>query len=129
VGIEGGTDDVAIPNDVRTVGWYRFGVRPGDAGSSVLVGHVSSAAQGAGLFSRLRDLRAGARVTIGYRDGSQRAFVVRARREYPKAGLPADLFARAGAARLILVTCGGRFDATTGHYEDNVVVYAVPAAA
>jgi hypothetical protein len=29
------------------------------------------------------------------------------------------------AAELRLITCGGRFDARTGHYEDNVVVRAV----
>jgi hypothetical protein len=27
----------------------------------------------------------------------------------------------------VLVTCGGRFDAATGHYPDNVVVTALPA--
>jgi hypothetical protein len=29
--------------------------------------------------------------------------------------------------RLLLVTCGGEFDRRTGHYERNVVVFAVPA--
>ena len=32
-----------------------------------------------------------------------------------------------GAARLVLVTCGGPFDPVAGHYRDNVVVTAVPA--
>jgi hypothetical protein len=27
---------------------------------------------------------------------------------------------------LAVVTCGGPFDSSTGHYWDNVVVYAVP---
>jgi len=27
----------------------------------------------------------------------------------------------------VLVTCGGPFDASIGHYRDNVVVTAVPA--
>jgi hypothetical protein len=28
---------------------------------------------------------------------------------------------------LRLVTCGGDFDASTGHYTDNIIVTAVPA--
>jgi sortase (surface protein transpeptidase) len=126
VGVEVGTGRVEIPDDVRTVGWYRFGPRPGDAGSSVLVGHVASVDQGAGLFYHLRDLPPGARIEVAYADGTTRAFVVRARREYPKGELPGDLFAREGSARLVLVTCGGPYDAATGHYRDNVVLYAVP---
>ena len=38
----------------------------------------------------------------------------------------ASLFDRAGGHRLHLVTCGGRFDRSTGSYEDNVVVVARP---
>jgi hypothetical protein len=31
-----------------------------------------------------------------------------------------------GPPRLAIVTCGGPFDAATGHYVDNVIVWAVP---
>jgi hypothetical protein len=31
------------------------------------------------------------------------------------------------AARLVVVSCGGPFDASTGHYLDNIVAYAVPS--
>jgi hypothetical protein len=47
---------------------------------------------------------------------------------YAKAAFPTEVVYRpAGAAELRLVTCGGRFDPRTGHYEDNVVVQAVRA--
>jgi hypothetical protein len=36
------------------------------------------------------------------------------------------VFDRRGPARLVLVTCGGRFDTTTKHFLDNIVVTAVP---
>jgi hypothetical protein len=128
VGVEAGTDNVDIPLDVRMAGWYRYGPRPGDRGSAVIVGHVSSATQGIGLFYGLRDLGPGSRILVGSSDGSWSQFTVEARRAYPKGDLPRDLFARTGASRLILVTCGGPYDAASGHYLDNVVVYAVPAA-
>ena len=31
-----------------------------------------------------------------------------------------------GTRALVLITCGGEFDETTGHYDDNVVVVATP---
>jgi hypothetical protein len=41
--------------------------------------------------------------------------------------LPQALFSRSGEKRLYLVTCGGPFNAKSGHYRDNVIVSAVPA--
>ena len=32
------------------------------------------------------------------------------------------------APNVNLVTCGGQFDSQTGHYDDNIVAYAVPAS-
>ena len=41
--------------------------------------------------------------------------------------LPPSIYSRLGRPRLTLVTCGGPFDPSLGHYRDNVVVTAVPA--
>ena len=44
-----------------------------------------------------------------------------------KADLPLDeVFQRSGPPRLVLITCGGPFDRTTGSYQENIVVTAVP---
>ena len=40
----------------------------------------------------------------------------------------AEVFDRAGAPRLMLITCGGEFDYTASSYSDNIVVVAVPVA-
>ena len=37
-----------------------------------------------------------------------------------KEALPTSIYTRTGPARLVLVTCGGPFNAKTGHYRDNV---------
>jgi hypothetical protein len=42
-------------------------------------------------------------------------------------GLPASLFSPGGLRQLVLISCGGAFDWSTGHYLSNVVVVAVPA--
>jgi len=49
---------------------------------------------------------------------------------YPKAAFPtADVYGDVPGPELRLITCGGAFDEGTGHYADNVVVYAVAGAA
>jgi hypothetical protein len=126
VGIDRPTGSIQIPTDIRTVGWYRYGSAPRQPGSTLLVGHVDSDARGAGVFFRLRQLKPGDVVSVRTTGGSVRYRVV-ARRFYPKAALPASIFAASGSPTLTLVTCGGAFDPVTRHYADNVVIYAVPA--
>jgi len=42
----------------------------------------------------------------------------------PKAQLPSSLvYGPIGYSGLRLVTCGGAFDTSTGHYVDNVIVF------
>lgn len=129
VGIDPTTGDLAVPPSVDRVGWYRFG--PGfsaAAGSIVVAGHVDSAAEGEGAFFRLGSLGAGDAVTLAGPGGRTRTFRVVARERYRKTAIPlAKYFARDGAARLTLITCGGPFDSRTRHYRDNVVITAVPA--
>ncbi|HST48511.1 class F sortase [Jatrophihabitans sp.] len=120
--------DVAIPERVDTVGWYRFSAPPGSvAGSTVLVGHVDSARQGKGAFYRLRDAGRDDRVVLDLADGRRLSYRVVSRVQFPKDSVPlAELFALDGRPRLTLITCGGSFDATVRSYRDNVVITAVP---
>jgi hypothetical protein len=126
VGVQPGTDDIEIP-DIDHVGWYQLGPSPGQQGSAVLVGHVDGDGR-PGVFFDLGKLVPGDVVTVDFADGGRAEFRVVGRQQVAKAALPADLFARDGDPRLTLITCGGAFDSSTGHYVDNVVVVAVPVA-
>lgn len=107
-------------------GWYRLGPRPGAPGPAVLVAHVDSR-QGPDVFYRLRELRAGDAVTVTDRRGTARAFVVTGGEQVPKDQLPAErIWADSGRPQLRLITCGGTFDRSIGHYRDNTIVYAQP---
>jgi len=125
VGVQSGTDDIEIP-DIDHVGWYELGPSPGQQGSAVLVGHVDGDGR-PGVFFDLGKLVPGDVVTVDFADGGRADFRVVGRQQVAKAALPADLFSREGDPRLTLITCGGAFDSSTGHYVDNVVVVAVPA--
>jgi LPXTG-site transpeptidase (sortase) family protein len=120
---------MAVPNDVRTVGWYRFGPRPGaTSGSSVLSGHVDDRVQGRGAFAKLADVKPGDPVEVKLADGTPLGYRVRTIERVAKDALPTDrLFARSGPPRITLITCGGAFDWTTRTHTENVVVTAEPA--
>ncbi len=73
----------------------------------------------------MRELRRGDEVTVDRTDGSRVTFAVYASERVAKDGFPTDrVYGDTRGPELRLITCGGRFDTATKHYEDNVVVYA-----
>jgi len=124
VGLEGRV--MQVPRDPHVVGWWSAGARPGaDHGSVVVVGHINYAGV-SGALSVLTRARPGDVVTLREGSTSLRYRIV-AVHSYPKSiGLPSDLFSTTGEPRLVLITCGGAFDSSSGNYVDNIVGYARP---
>jgi len=119
---------LGVPEDVHELGWWAGGAGVGaSTGTTVIDGHVDSAAQGPGALFRLGEVPLGAVINISTTQGVAR-YVVRARRSYPKAALPADLFRQNGPGQLIVITCGGSFNSSRGHYSNNIIVYATLAS-
>ena len=113
-----------VPASFGVAGWYKLGVRPGEPGPAVIVGHVDSTS-GPAVFYRLGRLAPGAHIRVSWRRGSSVRFSVYAVREYAKSAFPTALvYGPTRRPELRLVTCGGPFDEQTGHYLDNVVVFA-----
>jgi len=118
--------ELAVPGDVHLLGWWSSGPLPGSpAGTVVIDGHVDDRG-GPGALFRLARTPVGSALVLQTPAGVLR-YAVQARRLYGKDQLPGDLFTAAGRPRMVLITCGGPFDRATGHYQDNVVLYALPA--
>jgi hypothetical protein len=113
------------PTDFALPGWYTGGPRPGQFGPAVLAGHVDGP-DGPAVFYRLGELAVGATVDVTRADGTVATFVVDAVERYAKADFPTSRVYgnTTDRAELRLITCGGAFDRTTGHYVDNIVAYA-----
>jgi hypothetical protein len=118
---------MAVPNLVTSAGeaaWYKYSVTPGQVGTAVIEGHVDSYA-GPAVFFRLGALRPGNHIKVTLADGITADFRVTGVREYAKDEYPANtIYAPADYAALRVITCGGDFDAATGHYLNSVVVFA-----
>lgn len=126
VGLVGKAPDgtVEVPTEWQEVGWFDEGPRPGEDGPAVLLGHVDSKA-GPAVFVRLPQVQLGTVVEVVGDAGGVTRFTVDRLEQYPKTRFPTDaVYLPALRPELRLVTCGGEFDRTTGHYRDNVVGYA-----
>jgi Sortase domain len=115
---------VEVPSDWQVAGWYAPGPRPGDPGSAVILGHVDSK-RGPAIFYRLRELRRGDEIRVVRADGSSVRFIVERTQQYPKHRFPTDeVYYPTLTPTLRLVTCGGAFNPTAGHYRSNIIVFA-----
>ncbi|HSK24271.1 MAG TPA: class F sortase [Egicoccus sp.] len=113
-----------VPTDFDQVGWYHQTRKPGEIGPAVLAGHVDSLS-GPAVFVDLAELGQGDEIVVADAAGEERRFVVEELGQYPKEDLPPEVFGFGGPQPdLRLITCGGSFDRASGHYRDNVVVYA-----
>ncbi len=113
-----------VPTDAKTVGWYTKAPTPGSLGPAVLAGHVDYQNK-PGSFNRLTDLKAGDSINVDRQDGSMAMFTVIKVERYAKDKFPTNaVYGTINRAGLRLITCGGNFDSTAGHYKDNIVVYA-----
>lgn len=113
-----------VPADASRAAWYVDGPAPGDLGPAVLVGHLDSR-EGPGVFQGLTGLGPGDRLSVRRADGTEVEFAVAEVRTYAKREFPTErIYAGDGRASLRIITCGGAFDAETGRYRSNTVVFA-----
>jgi Sortase domain len=104
-------------------GWYRLGPAPGASGPSVIVGHLDTKT-GPDVFYRLRDLKPGDEILVYDKSGDVAKFVVDSSELVLKSELPTTRIWNSTNEPVIrLITCGGKFDRSTGHYLSNTIVY------
>jgi len=123
--------ELEVPLNPKVVGWWSPGAKPGAAvGTAILAGHINYAGV-QGAMAEIGRLNPGDEVDVY---GTQNAdakhlvrFTVTGVRTYHKTHLPyKQIFDQKSVGRIAIVTCGGPFDASTGNYLDNIVVFAVP---
>jgi hypothetical protein len=118
---------LGIPSNVHLVGIWDAGDRlPATAGSVVVAGHVNYFDQGPGALSTLSQIQPGALVSVTAGSGTPTSWRVISLRVFARSALPSATFSTSGPRQLVLITCGGPFDAHDGSYLDNVVVTASP---
>lgn len=105
-------------------GWYLDGPRPGEPGRAVIVGHLDTV-DGPAVFAALPQIRRGMEIEVAGRDGVSHSFETVGVADVSKSTFPAQsVYAPSRESTLALITCSGQFDETTGHYENNLIIFA-----
>ena len=113
-----------MPKDFALAGGHAIGSSPANPGpASSWATSTRSAARP--VFYRLRDLGPGATIEFARSDGSIAKFTVVVKEQHDKDDSPpCALYGPTDSPELRVITCGGTFDRTIGHYNDNVIVFA-----
>jgi sortase (surface protein transpeptidase) len=123
-----GTNQLKAPLDFNVAGWYEYGTVPGDIGPAVIDGHVDSPTA-PGVFLHLSQLKAGDQILVTLSNHTVKTFVVTHLEAAPKTNFPTQaVYGPTPTPQLRVITCDGIFDHATGHYLDNLVVFAALAS-
>lgn len=119
-----GTAEVPSFEDADQAGWYRYSPTPGEIGPAVLIGHVDSP-EGPAVFYQLSQLSSGDIIRVDREDGSVAEFTVDTVTSFGKDSFPTEqVYGDIDHPGLRLITCGGDYDAGSGGYQANTVVFA-----
>lgn len=124
VGVDKANQMVA-PSNVHMAGWYARSVLPGDAGLSIIDGHVNGL-YAKGVFARLHELLPGQELTITFGDKRTKSFTVKDIKTVSAAEATKELYIKDPGitSQLNLITCAGRYDKNTKTYDQRVIVVA-----
>ncbi|MHB8318152.1 MAG: class F sortase [Acidimicrobiales bacterium] len=120
----GANKALSIPADIHTVGWWINSALPGASGTTLLAGHVDWYGEGPGALYRLIDVRAGAQIVVRTAAGKNISYVASTPHLESKSSVANTVWSTSGPSTLVLITCGGPFNASDGQYLDNVVEVA-----
>lgn len=116
--------NMAAPTTYYTVAWYKDGPKPGEAGNTVIAGHLDNSLGLAGVFYKLDQLQFGDTIVVRGEEGEAR-YAVRSMTVYDAENAPnEEIFATEGPSRLVLITCDGAWREGTRSYDKRLIVVA-----
>jgi uncharacterized repeat protein (TIGR01451 family) len=113
-----------VPTNATDAGWWSGGAAPGRRGAAVIVGHVNWGGND-GVFGRLHEILPGQDVLVTHRNGVTDHYRVTTTAVYLKTRFPTGLvYGPLPYPGLRLITCAGSLNPSTGHYDENLIVFA-----
>ena len=115
--------EMDVPKNDFGIGWFNLGPRPGEVGSSVMVGHFDDKNGKAGVFFDLYKLKKGDKLYVENDKGITVTFMVRESRTFDS-GYAEEVFSTNDGAHLNLITCDGVWDGVKKSFSKRLVVFA-----
>jgi len=116
---------IAAPVKTDQIGWYDSGTRLGQLGTIVLIGHKDDIWFRPAVFGKLDQVIVGDVITLTDNLGRNWNYSVRQKTVYPVDKVPlTELLQNDQQARLVLISCAGRWSWLKGGYTDRIVIDA-----
>ena len=114
---------IAVPNNINIAGWFVDSVRPGEAGLSIIDGHVNGVSGNDGLFKRLNELVPGDTAQVITGEGAVVSFIVRSNQEIKTEDSATVLYSQDPniKSQLNLITCTGNFNSSIRQYDKRQI--------
>lgn len=116
--------NMATPTNFADVGWFKYGVIPGEKGSAVIAGHVDNGLALPSVFNKLDDLNKGDDVYVDTVTGESVHFVVVEKKVYDFDAYGGEVFGQDDGVYLKLVTCTGVWLDSEKTHDQRLVVTA-----
>lgn len=115
--------EMANPSSLQKLAWYKDGAKPGQQGSVVLAGHTGSPSE-IGVLQGVDKLKTGDSLEVRETGGKNSKYEVYKVDTYAVGDVPLpEVFAKKDGSYLNLVSCVGKWNATTNSYDQRLVVY------
>ena len=114
--------DMESPATNEDTGWYRYGSRPGNSGSSVIAGHFGL--RGEAVFGKLASLKKGDVISVIDESGSKVSFAVSSIKSFDKDSDSTEVFNSKEGAHLNLITCNGDWVLKQKTYTKRLIVFS-----
>ena len=114
---------IAVPNNINIAGWFVDSVRPGEAGLSIIDGHVNGVSVNDGVFKRLNELVPGDTAQVITGEGAVVSFIVRSNQEIKTEDSATVLYSQDPniKSQLNLITCTGNFNSSIRQYDKRQI--------
>jgi len=116
--------EIDTPPRTEDSGWYNGSPWPGEAGTAIVTGHVSSRDGAPAIFAELHSLKAGDEIRITDQAGVERRFKVSSMQDYDINSAPlAEIYGiNQTGKHLHLITCAGDWDQHKQTYSKRLVM-------
>jgi sortase A len=118
-------NNMATPNNFTDVGWFKYGVLPGQIGSAIIAGHVNDGFALPAVFGNLNDLRKGDNIYLDTVGGDTIHFVVAGIETYDYNAPTVGIFDQKNGSFLKLITCAGVWVEKYKTHDKRLVVTAI----
>ncbi len=115
---------VGVPAGPADAAWFNLSPRPGENGSSIIVGHYGWKDGISAVFDNLYKLQKGDTIYVADANGATTTFVVSGLRMYGQNEDVSNIFgSNDGGAHLNLITCEGVWNKASQSYSNRLVVF------